>query len=244
MSFTKRYLELDALRGIAIIAMMIYHTLFDLTYFFAVTLPIPSTVWQPWSQPIAFLFLLLVGVCSTISWQRSASYHRIQKLFKRFTIIAIGALLISIITYVHQPESFVRFGILHLIAVATLLQLPFQRFGTWNVAGALLWWLLGNVFLVAIEPLFKYLSIWFLLPLGIEPLGFLSVDYYPIIPWFAVILLGMGIASWLYPLGSKGYFHAITWPNWLLLLGKQSLFVYLVHQPIIYGALWLYFRFF
>ncbi len=240
MSSVKRYPELDALRGLAIVAMMIYHTLFDLTFFFGVSLPIATEIWQPWSQPIAFIFLLLVGAVSTISWQRSSSYHRIQKLFKRFTIILIGALLISAVTYIYIPQSYVRFGILHLIAVATLLQLVFQRFKIWNIINAVLWWLIGSVLLVAIEPL-QYLPSWLLLPLGMQPFGFLSVDYYPLIPWFSVILLGMGLGSWLYPQGSQGYLRFIAWPSWLLWLGRRSLLVYLVHQPIIYSLLWLYF---
>lgn len=242
MSTQKRYLELDALRGLAIVAMVVYHILFDLAFLFDVSLPISTSVWQPWSKPIAFTFLLLVGISSTISWQRSASYHRIQKLFKRFFILVLGALLISLVTYIFVPKAYVRFGILHLIALSVLLQPLFQRFNHWNICIAGLWFGVGGVLLsvftiVDSDPIWSTLF----LPLGVMYPGFTSVDYYPLMPWFSVILLGMGLGSWLYPKGSSGYLQMIVWPRWLTWLGRKSLLVYFIHQPIIFCLLWLCF---
>ena len=241
MKPSKRYPELDAFRGLAIIAMMAYHLCFNLSYFFGIALPVPLEVWKPFSRPIAFMFLTLVGLVSTISWQRSSGKLRIQKLFKRFELIALGALLISVVTYIVIPGFYVRFGILHLIATAVVLQPLFQRFKVWNLLLAAAWYIVGMYVVIEIFGLGQPVSMWtpLLLPLGVMYPGFSTLDYYPLIPWFAVILFGIGVGYWLYPKNAKGYLRSVSWPKWLLWMGRYSLFLYLIHQPILYGVLWM-----
>jgi len=148
-------------------------------------------------------------------------------------MLAGAAALISMATYLANPQTFVRFGILHLIAISMLI-LPFVRplkeiaiilgvaiviAGQWTVP--------ANGF----QPMAMLL--------GFPPIGFETVDYFPLLPWLGVILMGYGIGHFLYVRSTtwRKYLpdtapSAVTWP------GRHSLLIYLLHQPVILCVLW------
>jgi len=142
------------------------------------------------------------------------------------------ALIITAATWLSFPENTIWFGILHLMGVSILLSIPLVRFGWINIV-------LG-FFIMSLGPTMDALtgSGLALLPLGISPSGFTSFDYYPLIPWMGVILIGIGLGNLIYPklLGQNA-------PNKLekkiVFMGKYSLWIYLIHQPILLGLLWL-----
>ena len=130
-----------------------------------------------------------------------------------------------------------RIGVLHLIGLSLLLAYPFLRLKRANIIFGLLFVLLG-IYLQNISAGFPWL-LW----LGVAPPDFYSVDYFPVFPSFGVILVGMGLGSQLYP----GYRRRIPVPDISMLpfvkalafLGRKSLAVYLIHQPVMIAIIYL-----
>jgi len=235
----ERYLELDALRGIAVILMVLYHILFDLDYFYGFDFPFQQGHWNLAARSIASLFLVLVGISFVLSWERTKPEMRMKKLIKRSTILLAGAMIISISTWFVAPDAFVKFGILHLIGIGTLIQPLFVRLGVWNLLLGML------VFIAGVWMNSLSTSSVFLFPFGISYQGFASLDYYPLFPWFGVVLIGMGIGYRLYlPVrhSSLDALSHLTYPHWLIWCGRRAFALYLIHQPIIIGLLWIFMR--
>jgi uncharacterized membrane protein len=213
MKAEKRFPELDALRGIAVFMMVLYHLLFDLAYFYGWDIPVYEGFWKIFARVAAMLFLLLVGICFVISWERGGKY---PKYLRRSLIIFSGGMIISLITYFIAKESYVRFGILHLIGISALLQPLFAPFKKWNA-------LLGAALL---------LTFYTFTP-SLPPTP--SLDYFPLLPWFPIILIGMGGGFLLYAPRKHllERFDAFRIPKILLWSGRYSLWIYFVHQPVL-----------
>ena len=224
-----RYFEVDALRGIALLAMIIYHILFCL-YFF--------TDLVPWfnpkgtGAPIAVTFIGLAGL-SLVLAKKTPIQH-----IKRGLFILACATLVSIVTWIFYPPGYVIFGVLHLIAFGTLLAIPFLKL-RWYIPLAagiviiLLGFIVSNI----------HLNTPLLIPLGICPYVFTSIDYEPLLPWFGVMLIGLSIGKLLYPNGKRicvldklqNDTPKIAKP--LCFIGRHTLIIYLVHIPIIIAVL-------
>lgn len=233
-----RHVELDILRSLAILMMVFYHIGFDLRAFFAVRLDLASPLWRVPQRVSAMLFLLLVGMSAWVAWNRArATYPTFWSAYRRplrrgLTVLWWG-LVITLVTYALIPGQYIRFGILHLIGVCMLL-LPFTAHKReWNVVFGYLIVILG--FLIGpvrmdTSPL--------LIPFGFIPLHFSTLDYYPLLPWGGIPFIGMGIAAFLYPREQRQIPPTPYWLHLLSVPGQHSLFIYLVHQPIILAALW------
>jgi len=239
---TQRYGEIDLLRTIAIAGMLIYHTAFDLAAFYDFPIDPLRGGWLILQRCTVVLFLGLVGASFAISYgrmeQRGASLREILvKYMRRAAGLLLCALAISGVTSVILGDQWIRFGALHLIAVAILL-LPFLM--PLREGNALL--ALG-IFLLS--PLLQRFSSGsaLLLPFGVPPSSFTSVDYLPIVPWMGWILLGAAVGSALYNrrwlrrhLPHNRFTDLITLP------GRHALLLYLLHQPILFFFLWILLR--
>ena len=238
---TVRFWEVDFLRGVAILLMVLYHLVFDLNYFAVYDIDVSSGFWLAVARFTASLFLLLVGLSLTLSHSRAQLLGQEDRfrlrLLKRSAWILGLALGITIVTYLFIGKGFVVFGVLHLIGLSLLLAYSFLQLQRASIIFGLLFILLG-IYLQNISVGFPWL-LW----LGLAPPGFYSVDYFPVFPWFGVILVGMGLGSLLYP----GYRRRIPVPDLagspfvrgLAFLGRNSLAIYLVHQPMIIALLYL-----
>ena len=238
---TVRFWEVDLLRGWAILLMVLYHLVYDLNYFAVYDIDVSSGFWLAVARAAASLFLLLVGLSLTLSHSRAqllGMEDRFRlRLLKRSAWILSLALGITLVTYLFIGKGFIVFGVLHLIGLSLLLAYPFLRLQRASIIFGLLFILLG-IYLQNISVGFPWL-LW----LGLAPAGFYSVDYFPVFPWFGVILVGMGLGDRLYP----GYRRRIPVPDLaespfvrgLALLGRNSLFIYLVHQPVMIAILYL-----
>ena len=233
MDEISRYREIDLVRGIAILMMILFHTVFDLYFFRILPLDIYSGFWRYFAFATASLFLLIVGISLTISRARTAStksgYQLALKFVYRGAGIFLLGLLVTLCTWLFLKEGFIVFGILHLIGISVMISPLFFRFKKWNIGLGFLVILIGFFFATRTGP------IW-LLPLGLHPVTFWSVDYEPIFPWFGVVLIGMGLGEYLYPGGIRSFTlpqipEIVVRP--LAFLGRHSLIIYLVHQPII-----------
>jgi len=238
----QRFWEIDFLRGLAIIMMVIFHLLYDLTYFGGYNLNIHSGFWLYFARATATIFIFLVGVSLTLSFSRSGKIQNSrQKLYlkylKRGLRIFSWGLIITLVTWIFLRDGFVLFGILHLIGISIILAYPFLKLRYLNL-------LLG----IAIVSLGIHLnnftfSFYWLVWLGFVPDHFCTVDYFPIVPWFGVILIGVFFGNLLYPDYTRK-FNLWDCSNFkfiglFCLLGRHSLAIYLVHQPILVTLLYL-----
>jgi uncharacterized membrane protein len=233
MDAASRYQEVDMVRGIAILMMVLFHTLFDLNYFRIYSLEIYDGFWHYFAFTTASLFLLVVGISLTISRARAQSKYSGYRLALKFIYRGGGILLLGLLvtfgTWWYLGEGFIVFGILHLIGVSIMISPLFFRFKTGNIVLGLLFVMIGYFLSTISGPAW-------LLPLGIHPPDFRSVDYEPLFPWTGMVLIGMGLGEYLYPRGvrrfnlpgiPRGFVQPLTF------LGRHSLILYLVHQPII-----------
>jgi uncharacterized membrane protein len=238
---TIRFWEVDFLRGCAIVLMVLYHLVFDLNYFAVYDIDISSGFWLAVASAAASLFLLLVGLSLTLSHSRARllgqedRFH--LRLVKRSAWILGLALGVSVVTYLFIGKGFIVFGVLHLIGLSLLLAYPFIRLRRANFIFGLLFILLG-IYLQNVSVGFPWL-LW----LGLAPADFYSVDYFPLFPWFGVILVGMGLGDQLYPGYRRGipvpYLSGSPFVRRLAFLGRNSLAIYLTHQTVLIAILYL-----
>jgi uncharacterized membrane protein len=233
MDAVSRLWEIDVTRGIAILMMIVYHTVFDLSFFAIYPVAATTGFWRVFAYATASLFLLVVGISLVVSHDRAAATLSGFSLTKKFLVRGAGifalGLLVTAATWLYLHEGFVIFGILHLIGISVILSPLFFPFRKLNL-------LIGIACIAAGYGIATLSGPVFLLPLGIIPPGFSSVDYTPLFPWFGVVLVGMGLGAWLYA-GGVRQFSLSPLPEFVArpvaFLGRHSIVIYLIHQPVI-----------
>ncbi len=227
-----RFIEVDLLRTIAILLMVIYHIGYDLSYFHNWNIDTNSGGWWLMGRSAANLFLLLVGISFILSAKSRTSRKIWKHTLRRSAIILGWAYVITLTTYVIDSETYIRFGILHCIGVSILLLPVFHYFKEWNMlAGIVI--IAGGMYVRSMEAASP-----FLLPLGIKYHSFVTLDYFPILPWLGVILIGMGLGHFIFiRCNAKPILQNRQW-KYLILPGKHSLLLYLIHQPLLILLLW------
>ncbi|ACJ16092.1 hypothetical protein TON_0605 [Thermococcus onnurineus NA1] len=230
-----RFWEVDFLRGIGITMMVLSNFVTDLQLF--LNYSGHPFFWKAFAYATASIFVFVSGLSFWISYSRTIKKNPrpYAKYFRRFLKLFGLGMLITVVTYLFLDGMTIYFGILHFLGVATLLAIPFYRFGKLN----LLW-----------AAFFIFGSLWvrnligpaWLLPLGITFKGFSSPDYFPVFPWFGVYLLGLTAGSVFYPEGMRKKELRIPANPLVLALcvaGRHTLGIYLVHQPLLVGLLML-----
>ncbi len=225
-----RIRAIDALRGAAICMMIVYHAAFDLNWFRMISADFNhDRFWLSFRDLIVSSFLLLVGVSLVLASRAGISPKR---FWNRIALVGACAILVTVGSYVTFPKTFITFGILHCIVVSSILGWPLVRFPR----AALMVGVVVIVAGVAIGvPLFD-------LPLlnwvGLMTHKPATEDYVPLLPWLGVVLVGISIGWWLL----ERRMHDLRQisrasPKWLTWLGRHSLLVYMIHQPIMMGLL-------
>lgn len=211
---------LDALRGIAVLWMIIFHTCYDMKNFHLVDWNFSTGFWYAFPRVIAFTFLFCVGASLNFTHRPQIQW---RALLKRCLKIGVCAAVISLVTYIAFPTQWIYFGTLHCICVGSFL-------GALVVNCRPLAWLLLLVILISQYALgfdIKWVSSF---------MGRQSLDFIPIYPWFWAILLGILLQPYL---SKQDKLENFLPPKWLKFLGRHSLKIYLFHQPLIFGAMWL-----
>ncbi len=227
-----RYWEVDAWRGFAIVIMVIYHLVWDLYGMAGWKVDVYSGFWHIWQQVTATSFIGLVGVSMGLRAGRMRQKGKVHFLpfCQRGLVIFSWGLVISLVTFLYEPAGYVRFGILHFIGVAIILAYPFLRFRWLNL-------ILGVVLLLLSRVTSWRHDIPWLEWLGMIQKPHPAFDYFPVIPWLGVVLIGVFLGNMLYPEGKRA-FSPPDWSRfapmrWLALAGQNSLLIYLIHQPIL-----------
>ena len=232
----RRWPAIDVARGIAIIAMALFHFTWDLGYFGIVDYDISfAPEGRLIAHGIAGSFLFLVGIGLALAHRGGLNW---RSFWHRFRLVAGAALLVSVGTLIAMPEEWIFFGVLHCIALSSLLALPLLRAPAWLLASTAFIVLLAPV--VVEHPFFDQP---FLYWLGLNHILPRTNDYVPLFPWLGVVLAGMLAARlaaqspWL--LDKVQTPRTETPARQLARFGRFSLPIYLIHQPVMMGLIWV-----
>jgi uncharacterized membrane protein len=229
-----RFWELDFSRGVAIVMMVIYHLLFDLSYFGDYSTYVHSGFWRHFAQTTAAIFILLVGISLTLSASKAKILGINESLFNRFLkrglkIFFLG-MAITIVTYYLIGKGFIVFGILHFIGLAIILAYPFLKLRIVNIFLGFIFILIG-LYLQSLS-----FSLTELFWVGLTSENFYTLDYFPIFPWFGIVLIGIFLGNGLYPEHRRRIdlpdLSGSLWTRPFNALGRSSLLIYLIHQPV------------
>lgn len=234
---------IDSLRGVAIIMMVFFHLFYSMKYLFGLELawfsPPFSTVWQ---FIIASMFVGIAGFSSNLS------HSNVGRALRLFSV----AILITVVTWVASVDTPIKFGVIHCLAVCIFIYALvepalkkvdprilavvalYMYYMTYSVQDGFLT-LAPSVHVMLPESLY---STQFLFWLGFPHERFASGDYFPLMPYFFMFLFGAALGM----IGSREGYASVLYKGRsgvLGFLGNHSLAVYLIHQPIIIGILFL-----
>lgn len=229
----KRIWELDALRGLCILGMVVIHLLYDLSDMFAILDLKDATVYHFVKDWGGILFFILSGISVTLG------SHPIR----RGLIVILAGMICTAVTYgmykldMADKSLIIYFGVLHCLGTCMVL---------WPLLKKLPWWLLSAGALAVIYAGIRLWAMTFdfpwLLPLGFVPHSFASSDYFPLLPCLGYFMAGAVLGKVLYksrqsllPKVNSNFF-VLRFLQWC---GRQSLWIYLLHQPALYGMILL-----
>jgi len=234
-----RFWEIDLLRTVAVAMMITFHTLYLLgpTEFDIQKTSVPGVQYGFWwwfARVTGGTFIFLAGVSLTIAYSKA---KKISGFLRRGLEIFAWGMGITLITWLipSTRTGYVRFGILHFFGIAFILAPFFTRFRFINL-------ILGIAFIAAgiyLQVQNIYFNFPWLLWLGLQP-NFYMLDYWPLLPWFGLFLVGMFCGKMLYPQGNRRFnIPEFTDPvtSALTLPGRHPLVMYLAQWPAIIGVL-------
>lgn len=234
-----RLWEVDTVRGIAVVLMICYHFIFDLAYFDVYATDMYRGPWQIFARSIGTTFIVVMGISLTLRYHRlkpeSDQGHLFRKYLVRGATLLGWGMIVTIVTYFIVGHGFVVFGILHLLGLSTILAFPFLRSRWASLVGALVVIGVGLYANQLVSP-----DPW-LIWLGVQEIGRFMVDWYPVFPWFGFALVGVFLGFTLWPGGRRRFglpdLSQAAPIKGLTFLGRHSLLIYLIHQPILFGIL-------
>ena len=227
----KRFWEIDLVRTVALLGLLFFHTRELLYHFDLCAEPLASGVWFYIRAVNAGLFIFSAGVALTIAYSRGKRMSSF--MLRGLKIFGLG-MLITLLSLLVVPEEYVRFGILHFFGIAFILVPFFLRFRYINlILGAAV--MAAGIFLGSTSADFPWL-LW----LGLRPHHFRTMDYFPLLPWFGIFLVGMFCGKMLYPQGNRR-FNIPEFNNpvasALTLPGRHPLVIYIAQWPILIGVI-------
>lgn len=241
----RRYAMLDSIRGLILLSMIVYHMVWDLVYIYGMNWQwYHSKAAYIWQQSICWGFILLSGFCWSFG----------KKKWKRGLTVFLAGLVITIVTAIFVPQSIVIFGVLTLLGTSMLLLIPLERYlcrcnPFWGIGiSFLLFVITKNInsrslgvgeWELCTLPKDLYAN-WFTTYLGFPMKGFYSTDYFSLFPWIFLYATGYYLfrimeRKKLLTFCNRFHNTVLEW------IGRHSLGIYLLHQPVIYIAFMLIF---
>ena len=230
----ERVASVDALRGMAIVAMVTYHFAFDLRFFGLSASDFENDpFWLAARASIVASFLLLAGISLVLADRAGVDTPR---FLRRIAVVALCAAAASAASYVIYPKTFIYFGILHCIALSLLVARPLVRWPMTSLFAGILVIVAG----VTIEhPAFdQRATSW----IGFTTFKPPTQDYVPVFPWLGVVLVGIALGDALERRAFAPVRGLGRTPRILRWMGRHSLAIYMAHQPLLMGAIWLVLR--
>lgn len=225
----------DFLRGAALLGMTVFHFVYDLE-FFGLEEPGYSDQFHWWTLAtiVAGSFLFLTGASLYLAHNKEIRW---RPWGQRLVIIVLAALAITVVTRFVTPESYVFFGILHMIAIASVAGLAFLRAPWWLAVAAA-----AAIFAIDDFIAIGWLNTFALSWIGLGSVDPVTSDFRPVFPWLAPALLGVGAAKICH---QAGWLRVLARPrlegrsgNVIRFIGRHSLIYYLLHQPVLFALFW------
>jgi uncharacterized membrane protein len=230
--------SLDYARGFFVVLMMVFHFCFVLADYGYLGFDFyRDPFWLHSRTFIVSGFLTIVGLSLVLATQQGLNR---KSYLKRLTLLILYAALVSISTYIQVGDRWVFFGILHFIAVASVLGLV--------VVHSTLFSLVGGLFIIGAGLAFSF-------PFFDHPwlnwIGMMTHkpstnDYVPLFPWLGVVFVGIGLGRILFigpfkHLSVPLQWQTSSWPGKILsILGRQAIHVYIIHVPLFIALIELY----
>ncbi len=218
-----RIREIDIARGIAVLLMVIYHLIFDLDYLGMANIDLQSIPLVVFQRTIGTMFVGIAGIAFALSLRENDSYVHHAK---RGALLAGVAILITTVTWIYPHDGFITFGVIHMLALSAFVAPLFARFGKMNILFGLIAIAIG----LAMSGMTTQNGALFWL--GLTTTSYTALDFYPMLPWFGIFLIGMAVGNEMTKVKWKE-----TNETLLSLIGKNSLAIYLVHQVVLIGLL-------
>jgi uncharacterized membrane protein len=238
---SERFIELDILRGFGIIGMIAFHLLWDLDYFGI--LELNRGIYNT-NITFQLLFFTLVGITLSVQSNKEKILSKLtyKKILSHGIWIFSLGLVINFVTFLVIPDRPVLFGVLHCIGLSIILSIPFLHLKKSNLYLSIPVIIIG--FFIRQYHIANPSHAHFILGFYQPNLWQYTLDYFPILPWFGIVLFGLGLGNILY----KDNIRQFRIPRlvhsrpsfFVSFLGRHSLVIYFSHQPIIMGAISLY----
>ncbi|NLL17874.1 MAG: DUF1624 domain-containing protein [Clostridia bacterium] len=219
----QRFAELDFIRGLCLLVMIICHLAWDLHNYYGYP-AYYNDGWLYWCFIVtAPIFMVLAGI--------SSFFTRSHK--KRAFRVLFFAMVITLFTFFYDRNQMIMFGILHFMGVNMLLYPYYRKLNPWLLTGIALVVIGLGRFVAGIDMLTDVLF-----PLGLRSDSYRSFDYFPMIPYAGFFMIGTVLGPVLYP-NRKSRLNLRLPPNPISYMGQHSLTVYVLHQPILVVLLYL-----
>ena len=247
----ERYWEIDAIRGIAILGMIFFHTLAAMVMFHIIEETETSLKYYNCYVFGTAIFVILAGIAMILRHERMQRAGKTDReyyvtLVNRSLLLFGIAMLITLVTWIAyrvflDSNDAIVFGFLHMLSISMLIAVPLLRFKKWNLLFGLAIMGIGTLLIP------HFTTPEWLFPIGIHSAEFLAhtPDYFPLFPWTGVLLLGVGLGNVFYPNGIRGFTLKYN-PGKILQAmaklgnGTVTLFIYIIHMPIIFVILWIF----
>lgn len=218
----ERCTSIDCLRGVAIGLMLFHHSIYVLAEYKKIDVDMLShPFWGNFPKLIIFIFLFTSGI--SLSLSRGSSIN-LKSYLKRLLKLFFGAIFISGYSFFLFPNKWIYFGILHCILICSITVIPFLRLKWLSLFFAII------IFFIPI--LFDFEYPWILL-------SQFTYDYEPPLPWFGAMLLGVFFNNvFLNTKVGENKKDFSGWGNGLVLLGRHSFLIYLVHYPVVLALIY------
>lgn len=223
ISLPPRVWQIDFSRGIAICLMVSFHLMFDLNYYWDYPVSYLNGFWYYVGKLSAILFTIIAGVSASLSLRH----------VRRGLVICAWGLLITLATYLLDPQTYIRFGILHMQGCCMLLYSLVKIQRPTYLAAA------GTIVLAAGQWTAQLTGPALLLPLGVTSATFRSLDYYPLLPWAGLFLYGAALGKLIFNVHAPQSQPQPFWAQPFATAGRHSLEIYLLHQPVLVALLYL-----
>tara|TARA_R110002110_G_scaffold50083_9_gene148549 strand:- start:9589 stop:10332 length:744 start_codon:yes stop_codon:yes gene_type:complete len=224
---------LDLARVLALVGMIVFHFAYDLSMFGYIPPDVPFV--PPFSilaRAVAGSFLAMAGFSLYLAHGRGIRW---RPFLRRLAVLTVAAAVITAATMIALPDFYIYFGILHSIALSSVLGLAFLRLPAWATLTVA-----AGIIALPFQIRFEMFDPAWLRFVGLGTITPFTADFEPLFPWFGVYLLGMALArmftdmGWLRPRHAGSFIRSLGW------IGRQSLWIYLAHQPILIGLIWVY----